>query len=158
MSDLYGRSFSLDDQIHFEQRKDISMTTRQTVLTGTVWEERAGYSRAVRVGDQIFVSGTTATDPDGKTVGVNDPAEQARYIMELIRGALEELDSGIEDVVRWRCYLVNADHWMHVADVMGSYFREVRPVSTLYEVSRLVGDDYLVEIEVDAIAGSGERA
>ena len=134
------------------------MTTRQTVLTGTVWEERAGYSRAVRVGDQIFVSGTTATDPDGKTVGVNDPAEQARYIMELIRGALEELDSGIEDVVRWRCYLVNADHWMHVADVMGSYFRDVRPVSTLYEVSRLVGDDYLVEIEVDAIAGSGERA
>jgi enamine deaminase RidA (YjgF/YER057c/UK114 family) len=131
------------------------MAKRQTVLTGTVWEERAGYSRAVRVGDQIFVSGTTATDQDGKTVGIGDPAAQARYIMELIKAALEDLDSSIEDVVRWRCYLVNADHWMEVADVMGEYFRDVRPVSTLYEVSRLVGDEYLVEIEVDAIAGSG---
>jgi enamine deaminase RidA (YjgF/YER057c/UK114 family) len=132
------------------------MTKRQTVFTGTVWEERAGYSRVVRVGDQIFVSGTTATDPDGNTVGVSDPAAQTRYIMELIKSALEEVDSGIHDVVRWRCYLVNADHWMDVADVMGEYFRDVRPVSTLYEVSRLVGDEYLVEIEVDAIAGSGE--
>ncbi len=131
------------------------MPKRQTVQTGTVWEERAGYSRAVRVGDQIVVSGTTATDPDGNTVGVGDPAEQTRYILELIKSALEELDSGIEDVIRWRCYLVNADDWMAVADVMGEYFREVRPVSTLYEVSRLVGKDYLVEIEVDAIAGSG---
>jgi enamine deaminase RidA (YjgF/YER057c/UK114 family) len=133
------------------------MAKRQTVLTGTVWEERAGYSRVIRVGDQIFVSGTTATDPDGNTVGVNDPAGQARYIMELIKSALEEVDSGLGDVVRWRCYLVNADHWMDVADVMGEYFRDVRPVSTLYEVSRLVGDEYLVEIEVDAIAGSGEK-
>jgi enamine deaminase RidA (YjgF/YER057c/UK114 family) len=131
------------------------VTKRQTVLTGTVWEERAGYSRAVRVGDQVFVSGTTATDPEGNTVGIGDPAAQARYIMELIRAALEEVGSGISDVVRWRCYLTNADNWMEVADVMGAYFRDVRPVSTLYEVSRLVGDEYLVEIEVDAIAGSG---
>jgi enamine deaminase RidA (YjgF/YER057c/UK114 family) len=131
---------------------------RQSVRTGTVWEERAGYSRALRVGDQVFVSGTTATDPDGNTVGVDNPATQTRYIMELIKSALEEAGSGIPDVVRWRCYMVNADHWMDVADVMGDYFREVRPVSTLYEVSRLVGDDYLVEIEVDAIVGSGETA
>lgn len=130
------------------------MPERRTVLTGTVWEKRAGYSRAVRVGDQIVVSGTTATDPDGNTVGVGDPAAQTRYILELIKSALEELDSGMADVVRWRCYLVNADHWMDVADVMGEYFRDVQPVSTLYEVSRLVGDDYLVEIEVNAIAGS----
>jgi enamine deaminase RidA (YjgF/YER057c/UK114 family) len=133
------------------------MGKRQVVRTGTVWEERAGYSRAVRVGDQIFVSGTTATDPEGNTVGKNDPAAQTRYIMELISAALEEVRSGIPDVVRWRCYLVNADHWMDVADVMGEYFRDVQPASTLYEVSRLVGDEYLVEIEVDAIAGSGER-
>lgn len=134
------------------------MAKRRHVLTGTVWEERAGYSRAVRVGDLVFVSGTTATDPDGNTVGVNDPAAQTRHIMELIRAALEEVDSEIGDVVRWRCYLVNADHWIEVADVMGDYFRDVRPVSTLYEVSRLVGEDYLVEIEVDAIAGSGENS
>ena len=131
------------------------MAGRQIVSTGTVWEKRAGYSRAVRVGDQIFVSGTTATDPQGNVVGPSDPATQARYIMELIAGALAEVESGIPDVVRWRCYLVNADHWMQVADVMGEYFRDVRPASTLYEVSRLVGDEYLVEIEVDAIAGSG---
>lgn len=127
------------------------MSHRQTVQTGTVWEERAGYSRAIRVNEQVFVSGTTATDPDGNPVGVNDPAAQARYIMELIRAALEEVGSGIGDVVRWRCYLVNADDWMAVSDVMGEYFRDVRPASTLYEVSRLVGDEYLVEIEVDAI-------
>jgi enamine deaminase RidA (YjgF/YER057c/UK114 family) len=131
------------------------VSKRQTVQTGTVWEERAGYSRAVRAGDQIFVSGTTATDSDGNVVGVDDPGAQARYIMELIRAALKELGSDIEDVVRWRCYLINADHWMDVSDVMGEYFRDVRPASTLYEVSRLVGEGYLVEIEVDAIAGSG---
>lgn len=129
----------------------MSRSQRQIVTTGTVWEERAGYSRAIRVGDQVFVSGTTATDPDGNPVGVNDPAEQARYIMELIRAALDEVGASIGDVVRWRCYLVNADDWVAVADVLGEYFRDVRPASTLYEVSRLVGDDYLVEIEVDAV-------
>lgn len=127
------------------------MNQRQTVSSGTIWEERAGYSRAIRVGGQVFVSGTTATDPDGNPVGLNDPAAQTRYIMELIRAALVEAGAGIGDVVRWRCYLVNADDWMAVADVLGDYFREVRPASTLYEVSRLVGDEYLVEIEVDAI-------
>jgi enamine deaminase RidA (YjgF/YER057c/UK114 family) len=132
------------------------MSKRQLVTTGTVWEERAGYSRAVRVGDQVFVSGTTATDPDGNTVGINDPAAQTRYIMGLIESALNEVGSGTGDVVRWRCYLTNADDWMAVSDVLGEYFRDVRPASTLYEVSRLVGDEYLVEIEVDAIVGSGE--
>jgi enamine deaminase RidA (YjgF/YER057c/UK114 family) len=131
------------------------MNKRQLVTTGTVWEKRAGYSRAVRVGDHVFVSGTTATDPDGNPVGAGDPAAQARYIMKLIKSALEETGASINDVVRWRCYLTNADDWMTVSDVLGEYFREVRPASTLYEVSRLVGDEYLVEIEVDAIVGSG---
>jgi enamine deaminase RidA (YjgF/YER057c/UK114 family) len=128
---------------------------RRRVETGTIWEQRAGYSRAVRVGNQIYVSGTTATDPAGNVVGPGDAGAQARYIMQLIADALTELDSSTHDVVRWRCYLTNADDWMAVADVMGEYFRDVRPASTLYEVSRLLGDEYLVEIEVDAIAGSG---
>lgn len=130
------------------------MSKRQLVTTGTVWEERAGFSRAVRVGDQVFVSGTTATDENGNVVGADDPAAQARYIMEKIASALEELGASIGDVVRWRCYVTNADDWMPVGDVLGEYFRDVRPASTLYEVSRLVGDEYLVEIEVDAIVGS----
>jgi enamine deaminase RidA (YjgF/YER057c/UK114 family) len=133
------------------------MAQRRTVSTGTVWEKRAGYCRALRVGDQVFVSGTTATDPHGNVVGPDDAAAQARYILKLISSALQELDSSIADVVRYRCYITNVDDWMAVGDVLGEFFGDVRPVSTLYEVSRLVGDEYLVEIEVDAIAGSGSN-
>ena len=126
---------------------------RQTVSTGTVWEAMAGYSRAVRVGDRIFVSGTTAVGPDG-LVGTGDPGAQAAYILEKIGSALAELGSRLEDVVRTRVYVANIAQWEAVARVHGSVFGHIRPANTLVE-GRLVGPEYLVEIEAEAIVGAG---
>ena len=132
------------------------MSKRQRVSSGTIWEERVGYSRAVRVGDFVFVSGTTATDDDGNVVGIDDPQEQARFILKKIGKALEEAGSSLKDVVRYRCYLTNADDWERMAPALHEVFADVRPANTLYEVSRLVGSGYLVEMDADAIVGSGD--
>ncbi len=132
------------------------MSKRQRVSSGTIWEERVGYSRAVRVNDFVFVSGTTATDDDGNLVGPNDPEEQARFILKKIGAALEEAGSSLRDVVRYRCYLTNADDWERMAPALHEVFADVRPANTLYEVSRLVGSGYLVEMDADAIVGSGD--
>ena len=126
---------------------------RRTVSTGTIWEEMAGYSRAVRVGERIFVSGTTAVGPDG-LVGPGDPGAQAVYILQKIGAALTELDSRLEDVVRTRIYVADIEQWEPVARVHGQVFAHIRPANTLVE-GRLVGPQYLVEIEVEAIVGAG---
>jgi enamine deaminase RidA (YjgF/YER057c/UK114 family) len=131
------------------------MSERQNISTGTVWEERVGYSRAVRVDNFVFVSGTTATDDDGNVVGVGDPEAQARFILQKIGAALEQAGSSLRDVVRYRCYVTDADDWERMAPALSEVFGNVRPANTLFEVSRLVGSGYLVEIEVDAIIGSG---
>jgi enamine deaminase RidA (YjgF/YER057c/UK114 family) len=124
---------------------------RARVSSGTVWEELVGFSRAVRVGRCIFVSGTTATDDDGNVVGPGDPAVQTAYIIEKLGRALREAGGDLEHVVRTRIYVTNADDWEAVGRVHGRYFAEIRPANTLVEVSRLVGDEYLVEIEADAL-------
>jgi enamine deaminase RidA (YjgF/YER057c/UK114 family) len=124
------------------------------VTSGTVWEERVGYSRAVRVGDFVFVSGTTATDDEGRVVGSGDPATQARYILAKIGKALEAAGASLADVVRYRVYVINADDWEIIAPALRETFGTIRPANTLVEVSRLVGSDYLLEIEADAIVGS----
>ncbi len=126
---------------------------RQSVSSGTVWESMAGYSRAVRVGDVIYVSGTTATGPDG-LVGGNDPAAQARYAIDKIERAIQQLGGRLEDVVRTRVFVSDIAHWEAVARVHGERFGRIRPANTLVE-ARLVGPEYLVEIEVEAIVGSG---
>ena len=131
------------------------MSERQNISTGTVWEERVGYSRAVRVDNFVFVSGTTATDDQGNLVGLNDPEAQARYILQKIGEALKQAGSSLRDVVRYRCYVTNADDWERMAPALREVFGDVRPANTLFEVSRLVGSGYLVEIEADAIIGSG---
>lgn len=131
---------------------------RQRIGSGTVWEELVGFSRAVRVGRFVHVSGTTATDDDGNPVGIGDPAAQTDYIIRKIERALVETGATLGDVVRTRIYVLNADDWEAVGRVHGHFFGEARPANTLVEVSRLVGDEYLVEIEVDAVvrdAGSG---
>lgn len=133
------------------------MSGRQWVSSGTVWEGLVGYSRAVRVGDFVFVSGTTATADDGSVVGPGDPEAQARYILAKIERALDEAGARLADVVRTRIYLTNADDWEAVGRAHAAYFATVRPANTLVEVSRLVGD-YLVEIEADAIVGSAGPA
>ena len=127
---------------------------RQTVDSGTVGEAMAGYSRAVRVGERILVSGTTATGPDG-LVGGDDPAAQARYVLDKIEAAIRQLGGRLEDVVRTRIYVSTIDHWEAVARVHGERFGHIRPVNTLVE-ARLVGPEYLVEIEAEAIVGAGK--
>ncbi|RIK40129.1 MAG: hypothetical protein DCC57_19745 [Chloroflexi bacterium] len=124
---------------------------RQQVSSGTVWEELAGYSRAVRVGEHIYVSGTTATGPDG-LVGVGDPAAQMAFIIAKIEAALKSLGASLEDVVRTRVFVSDISHWEPVARVHGERFGAIRPANTLVE-ARLVGPEYLVEMEVDAIVG-----
>ena len=127
---------------------------RETIDTGTVWEGLAGYSRAIRIGDRILVSGTTATDADGNVVG-HEPAAQAEFILDKIGAALEQLGSRLEDVVQTRIYLRYAGDWEPVARVHGARFGVVRPANTLVE-AKLIGDEYLVEIEAEAVVGAGD--
>lgn len=123
----------------------------QRVSSGTEWEQVVGFSRAIRAGRFVSVSGTTATDDDGNPVGIDDPAAQTDYIILKIQRALAEAGATLENVVRTRIYVTNADDWEAIGRVHGKYFGEIRPANTLVEVSRLVGDEYLVEIEADAI-------
>lgn len=128
---------------------------RQSVSTGTIWEERYSYCRAVRVGERILVSGTTATGPDGRVVGEDDAAKQAQYVIDKIEGAVADLGGRLADVVRTRTYVSDIAHWEAVAAVHGERFDGIYPVNTLVE-ARLVGQEYLVEIEAEAIIGAGD--
>jgi enamine deaminase RidA (YjgF/YER057c/UK114 family) len=123
----------------------------QRVSSGTEWEQVVGFSRAVKVDRFVYVSGTTATDDDGRAVGEGDPAAQTDFILRKIERALAEAGATLPNVVRTRIYVTNADDWEAVGRVHGRYFGDIRPANTLVEVSRLVGDEYLVEIEADAI-------
>lgn len=127
---------------------------RDSVSSGTHWEELAGYARAVRIGERILVSGTTATGPDG-VVGAGDPAAQTHFILDKIEIALRQLGGTLRDVVRTRVYIKNMADWEAVARAHGERFRNIRPANTLVE-ARLVGDEYLVEIEVEAVIGAGD--
>lgn len=124
---------------------------RDRVDTGSEWEPIAGYSRAVRAGDRILVSGTTATHTDGRAVASMDAAAQTTYILDRIQASIQSLGGRMEDVIRTRIYLRNADDWEGVSRAHGRVFGDIRPANTLIEVSRLVGD-YLVEIEAEAYA------
>ena len=123
---------------------------RQWVSSGSSWEQVCGYSRAVRIGGRILVSGTTATDGAGRIVCPGDPAGQTVFILDKIAASLAALGASLEDVVRTRVYLRDVDQWEPVARIHGRYFGDIRPANTLLEISRLVGD-YAVEIEAEAI-------
>jgi enamine deaminase RidA (YjgF/YER057c/UK114 family) len=127
------------------------MAERRNINTGTRWEDIVGYSRAVRMGNFVEVAGTTAVDDAGNLVGAGDPAAQTRFIIKKIERSLVACGATLADVVRTRIYVTDISMWEAVGRMHGEYFKDIRPVSTMVEVSRLINPDMLVEIEVTAI-------
>lgn len=128
------------------------MGKRKKISSGAVWEDVVGYSRAVRDGNIIEVAGTTAVDENGNIIGINDPYIQTKFIIQKAEKALKELGCDLENVIRTRMYVTDISKWEEIGRAHGEFFGEIKPATTIVEVSKLISPEILVEIEFSAVA------